>query len=99
MSKRPAPPSDNEEVEREKLLQKQNAYELSNTKIVYNMEKHDYENLIVRSVREGEKYALFGASGKEAVDYVIMLLSQYWRRTRRSSKKKQNLVVTSCAPF
>ena len=59
-----------EEMERKKLLNKPNAYELSNMKIVYNVENGGEKNVIVRSVKDGEKYALFGVSGEEAVDYV-----------------------------
>ena len=65
-----APPSELEEMERMKLLVKPNAYELSNMKIVYNLEKDDEKNLIVRSIRDGEKYASFGVSGEQAVNYV-----------------------------
>ena len=68
--KRTAPSSEVEEMERTTLLQKPNAYELSNTKIVYNLENGGEKNLIVRSVKDGEKYALFGVSGKKAVNYV-----------------------------
>ena len=67
---RTAPPSELEEMERMKLLVKPNAYELSNMKIVYNLEKDDEKNLIVRSIRDGEKYASFGVSGEQAVNYV-----------------------------
>jgi len=67
---RPAPSSEVEEMERMKLLVKPNAYELSNTKIVYNLPKADEKTLIVRSIRDGEKYASFGVSGEQAVNYV-----------------------------